>query len=142
MNDPQIPTGDPYLRRLLFLAAISLSCVLVGFSIKDKLIEGDSRRPSIDYRWFDKDWWRDPITHWRLRNEPGRDYWSQNAIGTQRWYVREISYDGSIYWTILKNVPVEGPPYMSKEYRGWTNHDLAGDMVFESLRQYAVPGGK
>lgn len=30
------------------------------------------------------------------------EYWTNNAIGTERWNVREVKYKDQTYWTILE----------------------------------------
>lgn len=31
-----------------------------------------------------------------------KEYWTSNAIGTERWLVRDVHYKNQTYWTILE----------------------------------------
>lgn len=65
---------------------------------------------SSDYEtpWFDGNWVLEPVTNAVLALRGAeRIYWTQNAIGTERWQVREVAWRGKQFWTILAKRPVD-----------------------------------
>lgn len=56
--------------------------------------------------WFSEKWWQNPYTSARLMFHPSTEYWTENAIRSERWLVREHDVNGTKFWTTLKRIPV------------------------------------
>lgn len=56
--------------------------------------------------WFSEKWWENPYTSARLQFYPATEYWTENAIRSERWLVREHDVNGTKFWTTLKRIPI------------------------------------
>jgi len=52
-----------------------------------------------------KGWMTEPYTNLRLLGNPSKEYWTENAIKSERWFVREVQFEDKTFWTILQRVP-------------------------------------
>lgn len=57
--------------------------------------------------WFSEHWWKNPYTHVRLMFHPSTEYWTENAVRSERWLVREHDVNGTKFWTTLQRLPIE-----------------------------------
>lgn len=55
--------------------------------------------------WYEASWLKQPYTNLRLSTFPVREYWTVNAIQSERWLVREIEVGGVTFWTTLRREP-------------------------------------
>jgi hypothetical protein len=56
--------------------------------------------------WYSTNWLREPFTNAALQFYPAKEYWTQNAIKSERWLVREHAVGSVTFWTTLKREPV------------------------------------
>ncbi|KGG87698.1 hypothetical protein P245_19800 [Comamonas thiooxydans] len=56
--------------------------------------------------WYSASWLRSPVTNLMLSGHVYRDYWKNNAVGNERWHVREVEYNGTTFWTTLSREPI------------------------------------
>lgn len=85
-----------------------LICTVTFFiTIATLHIGGDvikfNRVVSSSYKtpWFDNDYLKEPYTTFMLRDAKNKEYWTKNVVGDD-WYVRDVYYKDSVFWTILK----------------------------------------
>lgn len=64
-----------------------------------QLSRGNYRTP-----WYSGSWFKQPFTNARLAMLPSREYWTMNAIGSERWLVRETHFSNVVFWTTLERV--------------------------------------
>lgn len=56
--------------------------------------------------WFSTNWLVMPYTNFKLSGLPVKEYWTVNAVGSERWLVREVELNGKTYWTTLQRLPI------------------------------------
>lgn len=52
--------------------------------------------------WYSSSWVSAPVTNFMLSGRESREFWKVNAIGNERWLIREVSYEGTTFWTTLR----------------------------------------
>ncbi|MFY7940731.1 MAG: hypothetical protein ACOVOX_07455 [Burkholderiaceae bacterium] len=62
-----------------------------------ELSNGEFKTP-----WFAPEWWSAPYTHAALAFYEPHEYWTTNAVGTERWHVREVPVGHVTFWTIME----------------------------------------
>ena len=87
------------------LAALPL-LLWIGLALQDvvafhKRVAGSYKTP-----WYSRNWMLHPYTNFRLALSPARDYWTTNAVGSERWLLREVLVGDVEFWTILQRAPV------------------------------------
>lgn len=93
-------------RRLEHLALGALALLAGLLALPDalefyQLIRGTYKTP-----WYSTSWLRQPFTNARLAMLPSQEYWTTNAIGTERWLVREVQFGDVVFWTTLQRIPL------------------------------------
>lgn len=87
------------------MVALSL---LIGVMILREATEFDQiKKSNYQTPWYSNSWLEMPYTNFKLSGMPVREYWTTNAMGSERWLVREVEFDGKIYWTTLERLPIE-----------------------------------
>lgn len=84
------------------LGFILISLLHIGTDIHEyhSIIKGNYDTP-----WYDNSWFKQPYTMFRLSGADSvKDYWTENAIGNEKWHVREIQKDGKHFWTLLERI--------------------------------------
>lgn len=93
-----------------YLFGYSLTVVIAFVSlvfISDALEFHDIQSSTYKTPWYDISIFN-PYTNLILMTSGNKkEYWTYNAIRTQRWYVREVSYKDKQYWTILERMQVQ-----------------------------------
>lgn len=69
-----------------------------------RLSSGDYKTP-----WYSASWLKQPYTNLRLALLPAREYWTTNANGSERWFVREVTVGDVTFWTALQRTPIDKP---------------------------------
>jgi hypothetical protein len=98
METTSLPKFTP-IRGLLWLAAL---LYLVHFAV-DALKFHEILRGNYGTPWHSSSWLAQPYTNLRLIGKPKSEYWTKNAVG-DHWYVKDVTFDGKKFWTILKTV--------------------------------------
>lgn len=52
--------------------------------------------------WYSSSWVSAPVTNFMLSGRESREFWKVNAIGNERWLIREVIYEGTTFWTTLR----------------------------------------
>lgn len=85
------------LRPALFLAGICFIVVVCALDALDFYRTSDN-----ESLWYPPQWWRAPYKHTALALHDGHEFWTFNAIGSERWYVREVQVGRVVFWTALE----------------------------------------
>lgn len=61
-----------------------------------------------DYKtpWYKVDWVLHPVINTVLYFSPSKEYWTMNGTGTEEWFIREVSFAGKEFWTILERIEI------------------------------------
>ena len=90
-----------------FTASLSIALAAFGLTVcaHDALHFRDLASGTYLTPWYPPQWWKAPYTHLALSLREGRDYWVPNAIGSERWHIRETPVGGVVFWTAMERVP-------------------------------------
>jgi len=80
--------------------------LLLSFAVVCALDALDFYTSNSESRWYPHQWWKAPFTHAILALHSGHEYWTHNAIGSERWLVREVQLGRVVFWTALERQPV------------------------------------
>lgn len=58
--------------------------------------------------WYSSSWLMAPATNFMLAGRNSKEFWQTNAVGNERWLVREVRYEGTTFWTTLSRETVLG----------------------------------
>lgn len=58
--------------------------------------------------WYSSSWLRSPVTNFMLAGRDAKEFWQINAVGNERWHVREVRYEGTTFWTTLSREALPG----------------------------------
>lgn len=58
--------------------------------------------------WYSTSWLTAPATNFILAGRDSKEFWQTNAVGNERWLVREVGYEDTTFWTDLKREAVPG----------------------------------
>lgn len=95
------------LKNAVILIAVAL--FIFSFIIVAKDFINFQELTSKQYKtpWYDNSVMKEPYTTVRLAladNSNVKEYWTKNAIGSQKWFVREVKVGETEFWTILERV--------------------------------------
>lgn len=88
------------------LPALVLTAASVGIHVWRDARSFQDLAASQQTPYFDTSWLRQPYTNYRLRAYPATERETMNAIGSERWLVREIKVGAATFWTVLRREPV------------------------------------
>ena len=94
--------GNIALVWALLLAGLSATGVVVA----DAISFHAALQSSYTTPWHSTSWLREPYTNAVLAFYPANDYWTMNAIKSERWRVRERTVGGVTFWTTLERQPI------------------------------------
>lgn len=69
----------------------------------NEIIKNDFKTP-----WYTTNWFTSPYTNFQLKGKHTVEYWKQNAIKSENWFVREVTVSDKTFWTVLKRVENNG----------------------------------
>lgn len=81
---------------------LSVTICSVDAYVFYKTVNGHYKTP-----WYSPDWWDAPYTNARLSLMPSTEYWTTNAMGSEKWLVRETKVGDVVFWTTLRRVPMQ-----------------------------------
>lgn len=79
--------------------------VAISFAAEYRKFKQQAQSQATDV-WYSASWLRSPVTNWMLSGHVHLDYWKENAVGNERWHVREVNYNGTTFWTTLSRDPI------------------------------------
>lgn len=88
------------------LTALSVLLLLTLAQIVFDAIAFHERDESFKTPWYSSSWLKSPYTNTRLALHKSSEHWTTNAVGSERWLVREVVVGDVIYWTTLERIPV------------------------------------
>lgn len=88
----------------MFLLSV-LSFMLLLVAVKDAWDFHAALESPYQTPWYSTNWLKQPYTNLRLSLLPQREFWTENATHTERWFVREVVIGDTTFWTIKESIP-------------------------------------
>lgn len=95
-------------KKIWMLLLSIMGTLLFIVSINDAMEFHDVVKSSYKTPWYSTNWVKQPYTNLRLAFHPKREYWTENAIHSERWLVREVEFYDTTFWTIRQSNPKAG----------------------------------
>ena len=73
--------------------------VVMIWLLRDGLMMIDAFQYKYTTPWYDNSWLVSPVTKTVLLFGKSEEYITNNAIGTETWWVRDTHFAGKVFWT-------------------------------------------